>query len=381
MTETTHLLQSTVSPAILVAFELGAQSWKLAVKVVGVPRERIRHKTVAAGDLAAVHAWLAGVRAKARLPLDVPVWSCYEAGRDGFWIHRALEAQGVRNLVVDAASIEVPRRKRRAKTDRLDAEALVTLLERYLRGEQRALHVVPVPSEEDEDARELHRELASVKRARGAVSNRIRGLLAKHGVRAGGVSRTLGATLESARRWDGTSLPPQVSERLQREWAEYQALTARLGLLEGTRREQLRTSETPAVMQVRQLMQLSGIGVNSAWLFVFEFFGWRKFQNRRQVGALAGLTPTPSQSGERCREQGISGAGNRRVRTMAVEIAWRWLDFQPESRLARWYQARYGHGTAKQRRIGIVALARKLLIALWRYSETGTVPEGAVVKA
>lgn len=379
MTETTRQEQSTAIPSLVVAFELGATSWKLAVAVSTQPGHRARQKTIAAGDLAAALEWLARVRERLGLPEGTPVVACYEAGRDGFWVHRALTAHGIETVVIDAASIEVPRRRRTAKTDRLDAGRLVALLGRWVRGEREALRVVHVPSEADEDARELHRELESVKRARGAVSNRIGSLLATQGVWVS-LSAAFEAELAAVRRWDGSELPPQLHARLRREWAEYEALTRRIQALEGERRRVLREDDSPALAQVRQLMQLSAIGVNSAWLFVFEFFAWRAFRNRREIGALAGLTPTPHRSGQLVRELGMSGAGNRRVRTMAVEIAWCWLRFQPTSALSRWYQARFGGGSSRQRRIGIVALARKLLIALWRYLETGEVPEGAVLK-
>jgi transposase len=363
---------------LVVAFELGATVWKLAAGVPGRPR--IRQKTVAAGDLVAVLAWIGAVRISEAVGAGAPVWTCYEAGRDGFWLHRALEEQGLRNLVVDAASIEVPRRARRAKTDRLDAAALMRLLARHVGGERGALRVVQVPTEAEEDARAVHRELESVKRARGAVSNRIGSLLATQGVRVE-VSAWFGAQLSTLCRWDGSPLPPQLTARLAREWAAYEALTARIRAVEAARREALQTATSDALEQVQRLMRLQAIGINSAWLFVFEFFGWRHFKNRRQVGALAGLTPTPWQSGGMVREQGMSGAGNRRVRTMAIEIAWSWLRFQPQSALAQWYQRRYGGGSKRLRRIGIVALARKLLIALWRYLEGGELPEGAALKA
>jgi transposase len=380
MTEMTRLNESTASATILMALELGIREWKLTVTVLGVRREQIRHKTIAAGDLVALLEWVATVRQKTGVSAATPVWSCYEAGRDGFWIHRALEAQGIQNLVVDAASIEVSRRRRRARTDRLDGEALVALLERYWRGEQKALRPVRVPSEAEEDGRELHRELESVKRARVAVGNRIGSLLATHGVRID-LGADGAAQLAAATRWDGSALPPQLSARLQREWQAYEGLTARIRGVEAERREAVRAGTGRALDQVRQLRQVRAVGDNSAWLFVFELFGWRQFQNRRQVGAVAGLAPTPWSSGEVTRELGISGAGNARVRTMAIEIAWGWLRFQPQSALTRWYQARFGSGSARMRRIGIVALARKLLIAFWRFLETGVLPDGALLKA
>ena len=378
MTETTHREECNAVSTVLVAFELGAKWWKLALttSIAQVPRTR----RVEAGDLVSVFEWVGRTRQVLRVPADAPLVTCYEAGRDGFWLHRALREHGIRNQVIDAASIETPRRRRHAKTDRIDAEKLVILLARWMAGERRALRIVQVPSEADEDARELHRELESVKRMRVAVGNRIVGLMAKHGVRVE-VTPTFGRRLVEARRWDGSPIPPSSLARIERDWQEYETLTARIRLLETDRSRQLREATTPAVQQVRQLMELGAVGENSAWLFVYEFFAWRAFRNRRQLGALAGMTPTPYSSGDREREQGMSGAGNRRVRTMAIEIAWSWLRFQPQSALARWYRRRFGGGSRRQRRIGIVALARKLLIALWQYLEAGALPEGARLKA
>jgi len=308
------------------------------------------------------------------------VLSCYEAGRDGFWLHRALTAQGVTNLVVDSSSIEVNRRRRRAKSDRLDVRKLLTMLLRYATGERRVWHVVHVPTPAEEDRRQLHRELLTTKRDRARVTNRIKGLLASQGVRLATLAR-FGIELPAVRTWDGTPLPPALTTRLEREWQKVLQLTRQIRTLEAERRELLHTSADPAVRQVRQLLALRAIGLESAWLYVMEFFSWRQFANRREVGGLAGLTPTPYQSGDLQREQGITQAGNRLVRAMAIEIAWAWLRWQPESALARWYNARFGHGSSRVRRIGIVALARKLLVELWRYLETGVVPEGAVLKA
>jgi transposase len=171
-----------------------------------------------------------------------------------------------------------------------------------------------------------------------------------------------------------------LRERLDQEWERLELLNRQIEALEAERRDQIRAGGDEAIQKVRQLLTLQGIGSNSAWLDVMEFFAWRKFRNRREVGALSGLTPTPYQSGESSREQGIAKAGNRHVRAMAIEIAWGWLRFQPDSALTHWYQERFGHGSSRLRRIGIVALARKLLVALWRFLETGVVPEGARLK-
>jgi transposase len=240
--------------------------------------------------------------------------------------------------------------------------------------------VVRVPSVADEDRRQLHRELLTTKRDRTRVLNRIKGLLAGYGIRLG-LQGDVETQLDEVRQWDGAPLPAALRARLKREWQKVQGLTEQIGSLEAERRAELRTSEEPVLEKVRQLATLRGIGVNSAWLFVMEFFAWRGLQTPKQVGALAGLTPTPYQSGQASRELGITKAGNDSMRTMAIEMAWGWVRFQPESLLTQWYQARFGQGSAHLRKIGIVALARKLLIALWRFLETGELPAGAVLKA
>jgi transposase len=240
------------------------------------------------------------------------------------------------------------------------------------------LRVVRVPSVAAEDARHADRELATAKGVRTAILNRITGLLIAQGVR---VHLSSGRALDVAavRLWDGSPVPPGLRARLEREVAARDAVQQRIAALERDRRGAIAAQATPAAVQMRQLMRLVGMGANGASRFVVEFFAWRAFRNGREIGALAGLTPTPYASGAQDREQGISKAGNARVRTMAIELAWCWLRFQPQSALARWFQERYGGGGKRQRRIGIVAVARKLLIALWRYLETGQVPEGARV--
>lgn len=241
--------------------------------------------------------------------------------------------------------------------------------------------VVRVPSPEAEDARHLHREIMTLKRDRTRVTNRIQAALATQGVLEVELGPGFETWLEELCLWDGLGLGDHLRMRLRREWQLREWLGGQIRGVERERRVLLRTSTDPAMEQVRQLMQLRGIGINSAWLYVMEFFAWREFRNRREVGALAGLTPTPHQSGDLDRERGIDKAGNRHVRAMAIEIAWGWLRFQPESRLSQWYEERFAHGSSRMRRIGIVALARKLLIELWRYLETGALPEGAQTRA
>lgn len=367
----------SATQVLAMSLELGASEWKIAFSP-GLGQQP-RQRQVAAGDLEALKKEIAAAKARFGLAADVPVVSCYEAGRDGFWIHRALKQLGVKNYVVDSAAIEVNRRARRAKTDRLDAAKLVTMLLRYLSGETRVWKEVRVPTEEEEDRRHLHRELKTVKQARTAVTNRIKGLLATVGVRLAEITE-LPQVLERLRLWNGGKLPKWLRARVERDWQEREQMQQRIAVLEKQRRELLRTATDSGSVCARQLHQLRGMGMNASWLYALEFFAWREFRNRRQVGGLAGLVPTPYQSGADRREQGISKAGNRWMRSLAIEIAWGWLRYQPDSELSRWYQERYGRGSTRLRKVGIVALARKLLIELWKYLKTGTPPAGAVLK-
>jgi transposase len=374
VTETTPHHLTTNSACLYLALALSNTEWQLGFTIGLGQAPRLRK--LAARDLAGFAEEIRLSKVRFGLPEQTRVLSCYEAGRDGFWVHRALTAQGVTNLVVDAASLEVNRRARRAKTDRMDVTKLLTMLIRYAHGEKKVWSVLHPPSPEEEDQRQLHRELMALKRERTHHLNRLKGLLASQGVLLA-VQTDFLEQLETVRLWDGTPLLTGLRTSLVREYERHELVQEQIRQINRARLEALRTADTPAVAQVRQLLQLRGIGVNSAWLYVMEFFAWRGFRNRRELGALAGLTPTPYQSGTSAREQGISKAGNRQVRTMAIEIAWAWLRFQPESALSQWYQTRFGHGNSRLRRIGIVALARKLLIALWRYLEHGLLPEGA----
>ena len=370
--------RTATTPTLFVSFELGESTWKLAF-TTGLG-QRPRERTVPARSRAAVLREVAQAKRRFGLPPEAEVASCYEAGREGFWLHRWLVAEGIESRVVDASSIEVNRRLRRAKTDRMDAVRLVLLLVRFWSGERSVWSVVRVPSPEEEDRRHLHRELLTLKRERTRIANRIQGMLANQGLRIDW-RRPLGPQLAALRLWDGSPLPAGLRERLECEGERLALLNRQIDALAAARRERIRQGQDAAVRQVRQLLALRGIGTHSAWLYGMEFFGWRRFRNGKEVGPLAGLTPTPHQSGDLRREQGIAKAGNRHVRGMAIEIAWGWLRFQPRSALTRWYEERFGRGSSRLRRIGIVAVARKLLVALWRYLETGVVPEGAEVQA
>ena len=303
--------------------------------------------------------------------------SCYEAGRDGFWLHRYLMDCGVEHSVVDSASIEVNRRKRRAKTDQLDAGNLVNLLVRYHAGEKKVWSVNRVPTVAAEDGRQLHRELEELKDERTGHINRLKGLLASQGLVLPTVNAKFAEWLAAARLWDGSAVPQELQNRLLREHARWQLLGQQINELERERRQRILCDETPHVDKVRDLLALCSMGLNGSWLLVYELFAWRQFSNRKQVGACVGLTPTPYQSGESRREQGISKAGNRRLRRLMVELAWCWLRWQPDSELSQWYMRRFGAGNGRSRKLGVVALARKLLVALWKYLEYGELPAGA----
>lgn len=366
---------AAAQPVLFMAMELSQRNWKLAFS----NGTKIRQVNVPAGDWTGLAEQLTRAKAKLGLPAAAPVRACYEAGRDGFWIHRRLLALAIANVVVDAASIEVDRRQRRAKTDRLDAEKLVRMLMRYHGGETTLWRVVRVPSVEQEDARRLHRELERLKKERTAHRARVLSLLALHGAGAKLTGRQLRQAVQD---WPGAAgLPAALAEELERERQRLGLVGTQITALEQRQTELLTQPQTATQQVAAKLAQLRGVGPVSAWLLAHECFGWRQLRNRRQVGALAGLTGTPYASGQSCRDQGISKAGNKRVRWLAVELAWAWLRLQPASALTQWFWERFGHGNARQRRVGIVALARRLLVALWRYLETGVVPVGAVLKA
>jgi len=377
-TTVTHNGHDTTPARVLfVAFELSEKTWKLGFTTGH--GQKPRERSFAAGHQARLLQEMAQAKRRFGLPETAPVVSCYEAGREGFWLHRFLEAQGITNSVVDSSSIEVNRRKRRAKSDGLDVRKLLSMLMRFHQGERDVWRVVHVPSGEAEDQRHLHRDLETLKQERASTTARIKGLLSSQGLRLTTLNK-LPEQLDVLRLWDGAPIPSGLRHRLLRVYAHHQFLSEQIAALEAERRALLETAHEASLEKIRQLMQLKGIGINGAWLLVMEFFGWRDFKNRREVGGLAGVTPTPYQSGESAREQGITKAGNRHVRWMTTELAWSWLRYQPESALSGWFRERFGSGGKRLRRIGIVAVARKLLIALWRFLKSGVLPEGAILK-
>src|SRR4029453_1284406 len=274
---------------LFLAFELGKNTWKLGftIGVAQQPRER----TIPAGALDTLQQEITRAKQRFGLPEDACVVSCYEAGRDGFWLHRYLVAHNIQNHIIDSESIEVNRRQRRAKTDRLDVRKLLTMLLRHSAGETKVWSVVRVPSVDEEDRPQLHPELTTAKKDPTRVINRMQGLLAGHGVQLT-LQGEVDAQLDQGQQWDGAPLPSALRTRLKRAWQQVRFFPAHNQTLEAERRALLRRQEDPVIEQVRQLFTLRGIGVNSAWLYVMEFFAWRDFQTLKEVGALAGLSPT-----------------------------------------------------------------------------------------
>ncbi len=369
----------SISEKVLhLAFELSQNKWKLAFS----NGEKIRTVTVAARNLEQVQEEIEKAQVRFKMKGYVRILSCYEAGRDGFWLHRYLLSCGIENVVVDSSSLEVNRRKRRVKTDRIDARKLLMMLMRYYGGERKLWSVVNVPSVEAEDGRNLNRELEVLKKERTMHRNRIRGLLIQQGLEVRNPSgKKFLKGVEVLRSWDGQELPEDLKARIVREYERLRVVEEQIKILKKERERRVQSADKSSYRQVAQLRTLYGIGVTSSWDFVMEMFAWRQFRNRREVGAFPGLTPTPYDSGGSQREQGISKAGRGRIRALSIQIAWSWLRFQPQSKLSRWFWHRFGHGGKRMRRIGIVAVARRLLIDLWRYLEYGLIPEGARTRA
>jgi transposase len=365
-------------PPLVLAFALGGNTWKRGFTTGAAQRPRARR--LPAGAIGVLQAAIARAKQRLGLPHDARVVSGDEAGRDGVWLPRCLVASGVESLVVASASSAVHRRHRRAKTERLGVHTWLTMLLRHVAGERKVCRVVRGPRSADEDRRQLHRDLRTTERDRARVLNRMKGLLAGWGRRLARQGE-VAAPRDQARQWDGSALAAALRARLPREWQPVGFLTQQLEALEAERRAALRTREEPGVEQVRPVATLRGMGVKRAWVVVMACFAWRALQTSKPVGAGAGLTPTPYQRGQASRELGITTAGNGDMRTMAVEMAWGWGRCQPERTRTEWDQARCGRGSARLRKRGMVALARKVLIARWRFLNPGVRPVGARLKA
>lgn len=356
---------------LYMSLELGDKKWQLTLSD---GRRSASRYSVEAGDTAAVMRSIDKARERCKVGAQAKVHSCYEAGRDGWWLHRWLLEQGIDNIVVDSASIEVSRQARRAKTDRLDGDKLLAMLLRHRAGE-RVWSVVHEPTVADEDERRGHRELARLTKERTAHTNRISSLLVLHNLRPGII---IGGR-DWARWWDHhcEQVPSALRAEIERESARLGLVKQQFKALEGARRQELVDGKQPLVAQ---LSRLRAIGPKGAWILVKELFGWRRFANRREVAGCLGLAPTPYASGDSQIEQGISKAGNRRARALLVELSWGWLRLQPGSALTQWFNRRFASAGKRQRRVGIVALARRLAIALWRFLEHGEIPPGATLK-
>ena len=366
---------SVNEPVLYVAFELSKKEWKLAMTAGFAVSPVLR--TVPAGDLAAVQRALRAGRERCGVGETARVVSCYEAGRDGFWIHRALTAKGITNRVVDSSSIEVNRRARRTKTDRLDALKLVMMLVRVCQGERRVWSEVRVPDAAVEAARHGSRERTALVQEQTRVRNQIGSWLATWGCEVSARARGQAQWWTRVNDWAGAPLPAAVQARLARADARLALLAEQIATLEAAQREATRAS-TPGDPSYR-LTRLRGIATTSAAILLDEGLDWRALRNRRQVGGLLGFAPAHYASGETSRDQGIRRAGNKRLQSVMVQLAWGWLHWQPESALSRWYRERFDRGK-RARKVGIVALARKLCIALWRYATVGIVPAGAILK-
>jgi transposase len=369
-----------------VALEVSEKKWKLAFTTGLGQKPRVRDVT--GGDVGQVVREIGQAKRRFKLEEKAPVVSCYEAGMDGFWIHRALEASGVKNVVVDSSSIDVKRRRRRAKTDKLDARALVAKLVQYESGQREVWSVVRVPAEEAEDLRHTHRELDELTGERTALVSELRGLLKTQGIRLGRL-RAFPEQLKKVRRWDGAQAGPELRARLLRLWERVEMVEKQIEAVQDRRSnlmEQEREGKATGVVaktvaKAQQLLRLKAVGPRLSWALATEVFGWRTFDNRRQLASLLGLVPVPNQSGDAYREHGISKAGNAQLRSQLIELAWLWLRYQPNSALSQWYNQKFAQAGRRMRRIGIVALARKLVIELWKFLETAALPEGAHTKA
>ena len=366
---------------IFVAIELSQKTW--LVTLHSPDRDRISRRTLEGGDDAGLLALLEGVRTRVAGKLGkVPkVVTCYEAGYDGFWLHRLLMAARITNLVFDPASIAVEQRSRRTKTDRIDGELLLRTLMAHLRGEPRVVRIVRVPSVEQEDVRRASRERGRLIKEQTAHTNRVKALLRLLGMAVGNPRRRDWLTwLVKQRDWQGQAVPPQIMAEIKREHARLMLVREQLTTLEQAPTAAVVAAAAPMAQRRNLLLRLKGLGPVFATTLTNEAF-YKDFRNRREVASYFGLTPSPWRSGGIDREQGISKAGNPRARLKAVELAWLWLRHQPDSALSRWFVARTANAGKRARRIAIIALARKLIVALWRYLTTGLVPEQVVMKA
>jgi transposase len=371
--------------AIYVSLELSCSKWLMTSLLPGLGEKMSRH-TLASRDSAGLLTKLEDLRAKAkaRMGRDCAIVAIHEAGLDGFWLHRVLEAHGIESHVVDPASVAVPRKARRAKTDRIDGEALLRTVLAYKRGEPRVCTMVHPPKPEEEDRRRLIRERKTLIAERTQHINRIKGLLYAQGIQGyEPLRRDRRQRLKELTTGDGQALPPHLAAQIERELDRIELLITQIKAVEKERgallQEKKADTAGAASAQPSMLLGLVGIGPEFAAVLWYEGL-FRSFANRRQVAAYAGLAPTPWQSGQVDREQGVSKAGNPRLRTAMIELSWLWLRHQPETALSKWFEKRIKANKGRGKKQAIVAMARKLLVALWKYVTTGELIEGAVIK-
>ena len=364
-----------------VAIELAVSSWLVAARLPGA--EKVRLHRIEGGDTAALLALIAELRSFASRKLGgvAGVACCFEAGRDGFWLQRLLAAHGIAAHVLEPTSVLVNRRARRAKTDRLDAEGMLRVLAAWLGGDRQVCSMVRVPTPEEEDAKRPHREREHLVQEKLRLVNRIEALLFTQGIRARPSLRSWERDLAELRTGDGRALPPLLRAELDRLRRRLVLILELIRETEAERAEALAAAADDAMAQkITALQRIRGVGANFAAVLGREVF-YRSFANRRQLASYVGIAPTPHQSGGTDRDRSISRAGNARARTTLIQLAWLWLRYQPGSALATWFRERVGALQGRTRRIAIVAMARRLLVALWRYVETGVMPDGAAVRA
>jgi transposase len=368
--------------AVFVSLELSHSSWVVTSLSPGKGEKMSKH-SVRSGDVTGLLNHFAKLRAKAqaRTGESFPTVAISEAGLDGFWIHRVLEREGIESHVVDAGSVLTSRRRRKAKTDRIDGEALLRTLLAYKRGEPRVCAMVRPPSPEDEDRRRLCRERKTLVAERTAHANRIKGLLFAQGIADyEPLHRNPRRRLERLTTGDGRPLPGHLKAQIGRELDRLDLTLRQLKAVEAERDALLAPEDDAAPAPAAALAGLRGIGPEFAAVLRLECF-FRRFRNRRQVAAYAGLAPTPWQSGSVDHEQGVSRSGNARLRSGMIQLAWLWLRHQPTSSLSLWFKERIGQNGGRGKKAAIVALARKLLVAPWKFVSDGVVIEGAAMKS
>jgi transposase len=366
---------------VLIAIELSVSSWIVAVRLPGSEKSRLHR--VEGGDTTALLALIRDLRSRAETKLRhaADVACCFEAGRDGFWLHRLLTAHGASAYVLEPTSILVNRRARRAKTDRLDAEGMLRVLAAWLGGDRQICSIVSVPTPEDEDAKRPHREREHLVQERQRLENRMEALLFTQGIRGRPSLRSWERDIAKLRTGDGRALPCLMQAELNRLRRRLVLILELIHEMEAERAKALAAKGDDAMTRkIVDLQRIRGIGANFSTVLAREVL-YRSFANRRQLASYVGIAPMPYQSGGMDRDRSISRAGNPRARTTLIQLAWLWLRYQPGSALSDWFRGRVGTLQGRTRRIAIVAMARKLLIALWRYVETGVLPDGVELRA